>query len=77
MLLNHTMKSQNGKHIQGEKRFQTQTPSTYTLVAVLTLCSFQLLLQVHIPQASPIGLHRCEPPIARPPAMQRYMNDCV
>ena len=55
----------NGKHIQGEKRFQTQTPSTYTLVAVLTLCSFQLLLQVHLPQASPIGLHRREPPIPR------------
>ena len=76
-LLNHTMKSQCGKHVQGEKRFQTQTPSTYTLVAVLTLCSFQLLLQVCLPQASPIELHRCVTPIARTTAMQWSMKGCV
>ena len=43
-----------GKHIQGGNSVPNSTLSTYRLVAALTLCSLQMLLQVLPPQAAPI-----------------------
>ena len=43
-----------GKHVQGGNTVPNSTLSTLWLVAVLTLCSLQMLLQVLSPQAAPI-----------------------
>ena len=43
-----------GKHVQGGNTIPNSTLSTYRLVAALTLCNLQMLLQVLPPQATPI-----------------------